>query len=112
MSSKETPTTDLIKAEPPQPPEYTKGQIETLQILQRAEMAKFAFYFAISAFSFILLLILVSTFFGNLHYSVQIGLTLLDGLVGWLIRYIYKYLFPPVCKDAQTGEVKLAEPPN
>ena len=114
MNSKETPITDLteksktkVKAKRKTIPEYTPAQLETLQVLQRNSLATVAFYFAITVFSIILIAIVASIFIGGTHVSVQLLLTVVDGLIGWIIRTIYLYLFPPICKDSGTGEMRL-----
>jgi hypothetical protein len=105
QNSNETLTTNSTSS----PPEYTKAQLETIQVLQRNELAKIAFWAAMIAFGVILITIIVSIFLEKGAWYVQLGLTLLNGLVGWVIRHIFKFLFPPICQDAKTGKIKALE---
>ncbi len=86
-------------------PAYTPRQLETFKVLQRNRMAWIMFWFLLFVFALIL---------GGFMYAVVSGkggrliwgaLLLLDGIVGWSIKIIVSYLFPPICR----GKSKLPD---
>jgi hypothetical protein len=74
------------------PPELTDKQIRVLEALERIKMARIAFWFSLTIFFLLLVVFVIVLFAGN--SVVSTGITgLLDGLVGWIVKTVYTYLF-------------------
>ena len=91
---------------PKPPPSYTKRQLETLDVLQRNRHANTLFYFLLVVFSGILVGVVYLTISGKGNVTMLLGMLGLDGLIGWSIRQIVAYLYPPICKDEDGNVVR------
>jgi len=76
------------------PPTYTDQQLKTLGVLERNKMAWIAFIFLLLVFVAIFLLLIYSVFIANVSTWFQVAVFLLDGIIGWSLRTVIRYLFP------------------
>lgn len=77
-----------------QQPAFTDRQLKTFDIVQRTKMAWVALIFMLIVFATVLAALLYAAFSGKGEAWLKIGLLLLDGLVGWVVKRIVSYLFP------------------
>jgi hypothetical protein len=77
-----------------EPPSYTDRQLKTVDVLRRNQMAWIMFWFLLLIFSVILGFFLYATFWVKDTLVTQTILGVLDGLVGWTIKYLVKFLYP------------------
>lgn len=77
-----------------QQPAFTDKQLKTFDIVQRTKMAWVALVFMLIVFATVLGALLYAAFSGKGAAWLKVGLLLLDGLVGWVVKRIVSYLFP------------------
>ncbi len=81
-----------------QPPSYSPDRLKTLAVLQRNRMAWIMFWFLLAVFTVVLAALMYAVFSGKGQTWIRVALVLLDGIVGWSIKSIVSYLFPPICR--------------
>lgn len=82
-------------------PAYTPRQLETFKVLEKNRMAWIMFWFLLGLFTLVLLALIYAVFSGKGETWVRVALVVLDGIVGWSIKRIVSYLFPPICRGGK-----------
>jgi hypothetical protein len=69
-------------------------EIKMADVVRRNQMAWIMFWFLLGVFFLILAALAYSAFTGR--GQTWIAFMLLDGIVGWSIKHVVSYLFPPL----------------
>ena len=81
------------------PPSYTDPQLRTFDVVQRNRMAWIVLIFILVVIAGTLIGVAYSAYTGHGSAWINIGILLLDGLLGWCLKQVVSYLFPPICRD-------------
>ncbi len=68
--------------------------MKTLAVLQDLQLAKVMFYFLLVVFVIVLAALLCAVFWAKKDTLTSGVLVILDGFIGWSLRYMVTYLFP------------------
>jgi hypothetical protein len=74
--------------------DYTESQLKTFEVLQRVKMAWVALIFMVILFSIAFVAFLIALFFYEKDTATTI-LGVIDGILAWTMRQVYRHLFPP-----------------
>jgi len=80
-------------------PALTDRQLKTYEVLARVRMAWIALYFALGLFLTAFFVFVLALFLGKNAIATSI-VGLIDGILGWVLRTVYSYLFPSGQKAA------------
>ncbi len=81
----------MSKKHPPSTPEL----LEVVDVLRRNQMAWIMFWFLLAIFTIILGLLVYAAFFRQSGIEIKVLFGVLDTIIGWCIRQLVLYLFPP-----------------
>lgn len=83
------------------PPAYSDRQLKTLALLRQNRQAWILFWFLLVAFSVILGFFLYAAFWRQNAWLAETILGPLDGIVGWAMKDVVKFLFPANMKEPE-----------